>query len=39
MGQIFEIDKNGSYILIPLPQINLHGNFQVSSTIFQILAF
>ena len=39
MGQIFEIDENGYHILIPHPQISLHGNFQLPSTIFQIQPF
>jgi hypothetical protein len=33
MVQIFEIDKNGCYILILHPQISLRGDFQVSSII------
>ena len=39
LGQIFEIDKNGYHILICHLQISLHGNFQLSSTIFQIQPF
>ena len=38
-GQFFEIVRNVYYIRILHPQISLHGNFQVSSTIFQIWTF
>ena len=39
MGHIFEIDKTGGYIPILPPQINLNGNFLVSSTTFIIQPF